>query len=56
MSRMHHRLVWEHEQDLADRSEQGLEIYEHRAGAGGYEIAFVEAPDGVCLELLQKQG
>ena len=42
--------------DLARLTEQGLEIYERRAGAGGYEIAFVEAPDGVCLELLQKQG
>jgi len=42
--------------DLARLAEQGLEVYERRAGAGGYEIAFVEAPDGVCLELLQKQG
>ncbi len=40
--------------DLARFAEQGLEIYERRAGAGGYEIAFVEAPDGVCLELLQE--
>ena len=42
--------------DLARLAEQGLEVYERRAGAGGYEIAFVEAPDGVCLELLQEQG
>jgi len=39
--------------DLARFAEQGLEIYERRPGAGGYEIAFVAAPDGVCLELLQ---
>ena len=39
--------------DLARLAEQGLEIYERRPGAGGYEIAFVAAPDGVCLELLQ---
>lgn len=31
---------------------QGLPIYERRPGAGGYEIAFVRAPDGVVLELL----
>ena len=41
--------------DLARFAEQGLEIYERRAGAGGYEIAFVATPDGVCLELLQEQ-
>lgn len=41
--------------DLARFAEQGLEIYERRTGAGGYEIAFVEAPDGVCLELLQER-
>lgn len=35
-------------------AEQGLAIYERRPGAGGYEIAFVEAPDGVCLELLER--
>jgi catechol 2,3-dioxygenase-like lactoylglutathione lyase family enzyme len=35
-------------------TEQGLEVYERRPGAGGYEIAFVEAPDGVCLELLER--
>lgn len=39
--------------DLARFSEQGLKIYERRPGAGGYEIAFVATPDGVCLELLQ---
>ncbi len=41
--------------DLARFTEQGLEIYERRVGAGGFEIAFVEAPDGVCLELLQER-
>jgi catechol 2,3-dioxygenase-like lactoylglutathione lyase family enzyme len=41
--------------DLARLADQGLTIYERRPGAGGYEIAFVEAPDGVCLELLQKR-
>jgi len=40
--------------DLARFEEQGLEIYERRPGAGGYEIAFVATPDGVCLELLQE--
>ena len=39
--------------DLARFAAQGLEIYERRPGAGGYEIAFVATPDGVCLELLQ---
>ncbi|MCJ7726554.1 MAG: VOC family protein, partial [Acidimicrobiia bacterium] len=39
--------------DLARFAEQGLAIYERRPGAGGYEIAFVATPDGVCLELLQ---
>ena len=39
---------------LALFTEQGLEIYERRPGAGGYEIAFVATPDGVCLELLQE--
>lgn len=31
---------------------QGLPIYERRSGAGGYEVAFVGTPDGVCVELL----
>lgn len=39
--------------DLARFAEQGLEIYERRAGAGGFDVAFVAAPDGVCVELLQ---
>ena len=39
--------------DLARFADQGLEIYERRPGAGGFEIAFVATPDGVCLELLQ---
>ena len=39
--------------DLARFAAQGLEIYERRPGAGGFEIAFVAAPDGVCVELLQ---
>ncbi|MBU1226100.1 MAG: VOC family protein [Actinobacteria bacterium] len=42
--------------DLARFAQQGLPIYERRPGAGGYEIAFVGAPDGVCLELLQLPG
>lgn len=42
--------------DLARFREQGLRIYDRRPGAGGYEIAFVETPDGVCLELLQEPG
>jgi lactoylglutathione lyase len=33
-------------------AEQELPIYERRSGAGGYEIAYVASPDGVCLELL----
>ena len=41
------------DRDLALFEEQGLELIERRPGAGGYEIAFVMAPDGVCLELLQ---
>jgi len=39
---------------LARFAEQGLEVYERRPGAGGYEIAFVSNPDGVCIELLQE--
>lgn len=42
------------EADLARFAAQGLPIYERRPGAGGYEIAFVGTPDGVCLELLQE--
>jgi len=37
---------------LARFEEQGRRIYARRPGPGGYEIAFVEAPDGVVLELL----
>jgi hypothetical protein len=33
--------------------EQDLPVLERRPGAGGFEIAFVESPDEVCLELLQ---
>ena len=33
---------------------EGLPVYERREGAGGFEIAFVGTPDGVCLELLQQ--
>jgi catechol 2,3-dioxygenase-like lactoylglutathione lyase family enzyme len=33
-------------------AEDDKEIYVRRPGPGGYEIAFVEAPDGVTLELL----
>ncbi len=34
--------------------EQGFKIYMRRPGPLGYEIAFVDAPDGVVLELLHK--
>ena len=34
--------------------DQGLPVYERRPGAGGFEIAFVGTPDGVCLELLER--
>jgi catechol 2,3-dioxygenase-like lactoylglutathione lyase family enzyme len=37
-------------------ADQGLRIYERRPGPGGYEIAFVETPDGVTLELLHQTG
>ena len=37
---------------LARFEEQGFKIYVRRPGPGGYEIAFVDAPDGVVLELL----
>jgi catechol 2,3-dioxygenase-like lactoylglutathione lyase family enzyme len=37
-------------------TDQGLRIYERRPGPGGYEIAFVETPDGVTLELLCQTG
>jgi catechol 2,3-dioxygenase-like lactoylglutathione lyase family enzyme len=39
--------------DLARFAEQGLEIYERRPGAGGFEIAFAAGPDGVTIELMQ---
>jgi lactoylglutathione lyase len=42
--------------DLERFAEQGLKIYERRPGPGGYEIAFVETPDGVTLELLHQTG
>jgi catechol 2,3-dioxygenase-like lactoylglutathione lyase family enzyme len=38
--------------DLERFAEQGLRIYEHRMGPA-FEVAFVEAPDGVLIELLQ---
>jgi len=41
---------------LARFEEQGLKIYVRRPGPGGYEIAFVDAPDGVVLELLYQTG
>lgn len=37
---------------LARFEEQGFKIYMRRPGPEGYEIAFVDAPDGVVLELL----
>jgi catechol 2,3-dioxygenase-like lactoylglutathione lyase family enzyme len=37
-------------------ADQGLTIYERRPGPGGYEVAFVETPDGVTLELLYQTG
>jgi len=42
--------------DLERFAEQGLKIYERRPGPGGFEIAFVETPDGVTLELLHHTG
>lgn len=44
------------DRDLIRIEAQGLQIYERRPGTGGYEIAFVQAPDGVCLELLEESG
>jgi lactoylglutathione lyase len=44
------------DRDLKRFAEQGLKIYERRPGAGGYEIAFVETPDGATLELLYMAG
>ena len=41
---------------LARFEEQGFKIYVRRPGPGGYEIAFVDAPDGVVLELLYQTG
>jgi catechol 2,3-dioxygenase-like lactoylglutathione lyase family enzyme len=32
--------------------EQGFKIYVRRPGPEGYEIAFVDAPDGIVLEIL----
>lgn len=40
--------------DLTRFRKQGLKIYDRRPGPGGLEIAFVEAPDGVTLELMQE--
>ncbi len=37
---------------LARFEEQGCKVYLRRPGPEGYEIAFVDAPDGVVLELL----
>lgn len=38
---------------ILDRfAEQGLPVHVRRPGPGNYEIAFVETPDGVTLELL----
>lgn len=41
---------------LARFEEQGLRVYGRRPGPKGYEIAFVETPDGATLELLQPAG
>ena len=40
---------------LARFEEQGRRIYVRRPGPGNFEIAFVDAPDGVVLELLYLQ-
>ena len=37
---------------LARFEEQGRNIYVRRPGPGGYEIAFVDGPDGGVVELL----
>ncbi|MCP3995694.1 MAG: hypothetical protein GY722_11600 [bacterium] len=34
--------------------EQGFKLYFRRPGPLGFEVAFVDAPDGVVLELLHK--
>ena len=34
---------------------QGLEVYE-RAESALFKVAFVAAPDGVCLELMEPRG
>lgn len=39
--------------DLARFEEQGLPVHERRPGPWGLEIAFVETPDGVLLELMK---
>lgn len=41
---------------LSRFEEQGLNIYERRAGPGGFEIAFAETPDRVVVELLEQTG
>ena len=41
---------------LARFEEQGREIYDRRPGPGGFEVAFVGAPDGVVVELLCQTG
>ena len=43
------------EASLAVFRAQGLEIYERKQSAA-YKIAFVAAPDGVCLELMEPLG
>lgn len=40
---------------LARFEEQGRKIYVRRPGPGSFEVAFVDAPDGVVLELLYLQ-
>lgn len=37
-------------------AEQGLKVNERRQGPVGFEIAFVETPDGVTLELMCQTG
>ena len=48
-------LVDDMDATLSRFEEQGRKIYVRRPGPGNFEIAFVDAPDGVVLELLYLQ-